>query len=81
MRNLVKLVPEDKLLFETDSPLMLPRDKKGEPVLGTERPIILRNEPMNVRMLASLQSELRKTTLEKLGKETSINVNSLFGII
>ena len=30
--KLVSLVPDDKLLLETDSPLMVPRDKKGKAI-------------------------------------------------
>jgi len=75
VRGLVKMVPKDKLLLETDSPFMMPRDEKGEPLATA-----LRNEPQNVRMLASLQAELGRETIEEIGRRTTENVKRLFGI-
>lgn len=73
VKKLVPLVPTDKLLLETDSPLMMPRNKGGETIEPT-----LRNEPKNVRMLATLQAELRGVPGEQLARDTTVNTHRLF---
>ncbi|MFH2019475.1 MAG: TatD family hydrolase [bacterium] len=75
LKQLVKMVPKDRLLLETDSPFMMPRDSKGEPIIKS-----LRNEPQNVRMLASIQAEMRGETIEEVEKITAENTKRLFGI-
>jgi len=63
LRNLLKLVPRDKLILETDSPCLAP-----EPIRGS------RNEPKNVKILASFQAKLlgisEKTLIAKTGENT-----------
>jgi TatD DNase family protein len=71
--KLVSLVPDDKLLLETDSPLMVPRDKKGEPIGGSSR-----NEPGNVVYLAKLIADLRGQSIEKIAEITTENATRLF---
>ena len=71
--KLVSLVPDDKLLLETDSPLMVPRDKKGEPIAGSSR-----NEPVNVVYLANLIAELRGQSTRKIAEITTENATRLF---
>jgi len=71
--KLVSLVPDDKLLLETDSPLMVPRDKKGAPIAGSSR-----NEPANVVYLAKLIADLRGQKLEEIEKMTTDNAIRLF---
>ncbi len=61
--KLVPLIPDDRLLLETDSPFMAP----GE-----------RNEPANVRILADKIAELRGVTIDHLEKTTTENVKRLF---
>ena len=73
--RLVKLVPTERLLLETDSPFMTPRDEKGQVRGGS-----LRNEPKNVRILAELYASLKKESLEKIAKVTSQNAQELFKI-
>ena len=91
--RLVNLVPTDRLLLETDSPLMVPRDKKGNPIQWGESsdhsPIIAqgselgepgsnRNEPANVRILAEKIAEIRGQSLLEIEKFTTENVKTLF---
>lgn len=71
--KLVKLVPDDRLLLETDSPLMVPRDRMGEPVA-----IVERNEPANVVHLAQLIADLRNQNIENIGNITTDNAKRLF---
>lgn len=73
LRKLAELIPADRLLLETDSPLMMPRDDKGEPWDKG-----LRNEPKNVTMLAAIQAELRGISQAKLEEQTEANTNRLF---
>jgi TatD DNase family protein len=83
--KLVGLVPDDRLLLETDSPLMIPRDKSGAPLQkvpnsGPEssEPREDRNEPANVAILAEKIAELRGQTLAEMGKITTENAIRLF---
>ncbi len=72
VRELVKLVPMDLLLLETDSPFMTPR--------GEESEVGLRNEPANVRILAQIQASLRGEGEEEFIKYTGENARRLFQI-
>ncbi len=64
LRELVRRVPRDRLMIETDAPFLLPRDLQG----ATSR----RNEPMYLTHVAKSvarytgleEAELRKSTLE-----------------
>lgn len=73
LQRLAASVPRDRLLLETDSPLMMPRDSHGEPVTDS-----LRNEPGNVTILAQFQAELRGDTVEELGRYTTENAVRLY---
>ncbi len=70
--RLVKLVPNNKLLIETDSPFMSPRNNQGKLIAK------LRNEPRNVRILAKYYSQLRKTRIEIIEKLIEKNTKALF---
>ena len=71
--KLVQLVPDDRLLLETDSPLMVPRDKKGIPCGGDER-----NESGNVAILAEKVAELRGISTREIEDITTKNANTLY---
>ena len=71
--KLVQLVPDDRLLLETDSPLMVPRDKKGIPCGGDER-----NESGNVAILAETVAELRGISTREIEDITTKNANTLY---
>lgn len=71
--KLVALVPDDRLLLETDSPLMVPRDKKGEPIGGSDR-----NEPSNVIHLAQKIAELRGQSVSQIEENTTKNAKTLY---
>ena len=68
LRRLVKLVPNERLLLETDSPNLSP-----EPVRGRL------NEPKNVKILAKFVAELRGVETQDLIKQTRKNYLCLFG--
>ncbi|MFH2085268.1 MAG: TatD family hydrolase [bacterium] len=69
LRELVKLVPSNRLLLETDSPYLPPIGKRGE-----------RNEPCNVRITGQIMADLRGQSLQALGEQTTENAIRLFKI-
>ncbi len=67
LREVVKQVPEDRLLIETDSPYLAPVPYRGKP-----------NQPAYVRQVAEKVAELRGWSLEKVDRLTSDNFSNLF---
>ncbi|MBI3320120.1 MAG: TatD family hydrolase [Candidatus Omnitrophica bacterium] len=67
LRALVPLVPDDRLLMETDAPFLAPQPVRGKP-----------NEPAYVAHTASCLAQLRGVSLEALGTLTSRNARRLF---
>lgn len=63
------LVPEDKLMIETDCPYLTPEPNRGK-----------RNEPANVRFTAEKIAELRGITIEELAKITYENTRKFYNI-
>lgn len=69
LREVAKMVPEDKLLIETDAPYLAP-----EPIRGT------RNEPKNVKIVAEVLAKVKSVTFEKIDDITTKNAIQLFNI-
>ena len=67
--EIIDMVPNDKMLIETDSPYLAP-----EPVRGT------RNDPRNVQYIAKKIAEIKGMTLEEVAKMTYENTKEIFGI-
>lgn len=67
IRDVVRQMPLDRLLVETDSPYLAPIPYRGKP-----------NEPKYVREVAQYIADLRGLTLEELGAITSENFYRLF---
>ena len=76
---LVRQIPADRLLLETDAPYLLPRNlpkalrKKGSRSGG-------RNEPSFLPHIAAFVAEIVGKTAEQLAKETSANALRLFNL-
>lgn len=68
-KEIVNLVPNDKILIETDSPYLAP-----EPVRGT------RNDSTNVRYVAQKIAELKGLSVEEIAKITYQNAIRIFEI-
>jgi TatD DNase family protein len=68
LRGLVPLVPDDRLLLETDAPFLAP-----QPVRGAV------NEPAHIAHTAAGLAQLRGTSPEALAAVTSRNARALFG--
>ena len=65
------LIPDDRLLLETDAPYLLPRSLKPKPKSR-------RNEPAFLHEVAKVAAELRGQSVEHVAKITSDNFNRLF---
>jgi TatD DNase family protein len=67
LRNVVRAVPLDCLLIETDGPFLSPQAKRGK-----------RNEPAFVRFVAEKIAEVRDISLETVAEQTARNADRLF---
>ena len=67
LREVVKIVPLERMLIETDAPYLAPVPLRGR-----------RNEPANVTETARLIAELRGVTIEEIGAATSANFHRFF---
>ncbi|BBB29233.1 TatD family hydrolase [Neptunomonas japonica] len=73
LKSLVKEIPNDRLLLETDAPYLLPRDLPFKAKKG-------RNEPAFLQHIASSVAALRHTSIEQLAAQTTTNTRRLFSI-
>lgn len=69
LRDVVRKVPLDRMLVETDSPYLTPVPHRGK-----------RNEPAYVRLVAETVAKIKTISLEKVGEITTHNVQDLFRI-
>jgi TatD DNase family protein len=69
LRDSAALVPDDRLLAETDSPYLAPQPVRGRA-----------NEPMHVRHTLSVLAEIRGVDLEALSARTDENAARAFGL-
>lgn len=68
LREVAKMVPEDRMLIETDAPYLTPVPKRGKP-----------NHPALVKHVAEHIAEQRGVTFEQIAEATSANFQRLFG--
>ena len=67
LREVVRWLPLDRLLLETDSPFLAPTPFRGKP-----------NKPAHIPTIATFIAELRGISLEQLSEQTSANAQRLF---
>jgi len=67
LRKIVKLVPMDRLLLETDAPFLAPQDFRGK-----------RNEPMHVKYVAEEVAKIKGISFEEVARITTENAKQLF---
>lgn len=69
LKEVVKAIPNDQLLIETDSPYLSPAPNRGK-----------RNEPLNVRYIAEFIAEQRNVSIEEIAEITTYNAKQLFNL-
>lgn len=67
--DLIRKLPSEKFLIETDSPFMTPEPFRGK-----------RNEPIFVKNIATRISQIKNLTLERIAEITTKNAKELFNI-
>jgi TatD DNase family protein len=68
-RDLLRSVPRDRLLIETDSPYLAPVPHRGK-----------RNEPAHVVRVAEVVAQLRDEPLDVVARSTDANARALYGV-
>lgn len=69
LHEVVKKVPKDKFLIETDSPYLPPQGHRGE-----------KNEPGYVRIVAQMVADLKRLPFNEIASCSTRNAESLFNI-
>ena len=69
LRNLVKQLPLENILLETDAPFLPPQQFRGK-----------QNNPKYIPLIAKFVAELRGEETEEFAAKISLNVDNLFGI-
>lgn len=69
LREIVQLMPLEKIVLETDAPFLPPQALRGK-----------QNHPANIAIIAQFIAQLRGVTVEKVGNVTSGTANELFRI-
>lgn len=69
LRGLIKDLPLDRLLLETDAPFLAPQEFRGK-----------RNEPAYVKCLADVIAEIKGIDFEEVSQQTEKNARRLFEI-
>ena len=67
--EVIKNIPLEKIMTETDSPYMAPMPYRGK-----------RNEPLYVKQVAEKIAELKGTSFEEAAEKTYENARSLFNL-
>lgn len=67
LREVVRDIPLERLLLETDAPYLAPQPHRGQ-----------RNEPSYLGYVASLVAELKKIEVSVVAKQTTANARKLF---
>jgi TatD DNase family protein len=74
LHDIVSIIPDDKLLVETDAPYLLPRSIRPKPKSR-------RNEPMYLPEVVRVIAEARDQSEEHVAKITTANAERFFGLV
>lgn len=69
LRNVVKMVPIEKIIFETDAPFLPPQTMRGQ-----------KNNPSNIREIAEFVAQLKNIDLQTVMHTTTQTATQLFGL-
>ena len=69
LRDVIRHLPLDRILVETDAPYLAPVPHRGK-----------QNEPLFVSHVAQLVADIKGVKVEELAKVTSENFHRLFGL-
>lgn len=67
--EIINMVPNDKILIETDSPYLSPEPNRGK-----------RNDSRNVKYIAEKIAEVKKVSLEEIAEITYKNAKAIYKI-
>lgn len=67
LRNVVKKIPLENILIETDSPFLSPEPFRGKP-----------NTPVMIKYVAEAVANIKKKTIDEVAKQTTHNFNNFF---
>ena len=69
LRDTFRLIPDDKLLIETDSPYLAPEPMRGR-----------KNEPSYIKHTLEKLAVIKNVDVDKIDRVTSQNFNTLFNL-
>ena len=67
LREVVKYVPIEKMMIETDSPFLSPEPFRGKS-----------NTPSMVKYVAKTVADIKKISIDEVGSKTSYNFDNFF---
>ncbi len=74
LREIVSVVPDDRLMIETDAPYLMPRTLQPKPKTR-------RNEPMHLVEVLRIVAEARAQSEQHVAEVTTRNAERFFGLV
>lgn len=76
LQSLIKYIPDDRLMVETDAPYLIPKN-----MIGVNKKDRARNEPAYLNIVVNKIAQLKNKSPEKISEISDKNVFDLFGWI